>query len=323
MNMHINMYKERILAGGEITAEEAMGLATLTPDERTALREAAAEITAAFMPRRFDSCSIINARSGRCPEDCKWCAQSAHYNTSINTYPLVDRDTCMEMGERNRQAGIRRYSLVTSGRTVTGSALDTVCAYYSSLRDAGGLDLCASLGLLDIEDLRKLHAAGVSRYHCNLETSHSHFPTLCSTHTHEQKIATIEAAREVGMSVCSGGIIGMGESHEQRIEFALDLRRVRPASIPINVLMPIPGTPLEDSAPLTDDEILDTVAIFRLVHPQATLRFAGGQVRIPRHVKLEAMRIGINGAIMGDMLTTAGDQIEADKQLVAEAGYKF
>ncbi len=323
MSVPIHKYKERILAGGDITAEEAMSLATLTPDERTALREAAAEITARFMPRQFDSCSIINARSGRCPEDCKWCAQSAHYDTSVNTYPLVDRDTCLEMGERNRQAGIRRYSLVTSGRTVAGKALDTVCSYYSALRDAGGLGLCASLGLLDREAMHRLREAGVTRYHCNLETAGSHFPTLCSTHTHEEKIATIEAAREAGMTICSGGIIGMGETREQRIEFALDLRRVSPVSIPINVLMPIPGTPLEHTEPLTDDEVLDTVAIFRLVHPKAALRFAGGRVLIPRHVQLEAMRIGINGAIMGDMLTTVGAQIEADKQLVAEAGYVF
>ena len=323
MPIPIHIYKERILAGGDITAEEAMSLATLTPGERTALREAAAEITAAFMPRSFDSCSIINARSGRCPEDCKWCAQSAHYATSVNTYPLVDRDTCLEMAERNRRAGIRRYSLVTSGRAVKGDALDTVCSYYSTLRDQGGLGLCASLGLLSADDMLKLREAGVTRYHCNLETSHSHFPTLCTTHTHEQKIATIEAARAAGMTICSGGIIGMGESREQRIEFALDLRRVNPVSIPLNILMPIPGTPLEDSEPLTDDEILDTVAIFRLVHPRAALRFAGGRVLIPRHVQLEAMRIGINGAIMGDMLTTVGAQIEADKELVAEAGYEF
>lgn len=320
---HIAKYKERILAGGEISADEAMGLATLSEAERNDLYGAAAEITARFMPRKFDSCSIINARSGRCPEDCKWCAQSSRWPTEVDIYPLVDREVCLSMAARNRLNGIGRYSLVASGRTVTGEALDRVCSYYEALSREGGLGLCASLGLLDGEALGRLRKAGVSRYHCNLETAGSFFPSLCTTHTQQQKLTTLELAREAGMDVCSGGIIGMGESAAQRIELALDLRRVNPVSIPLNVLMPIPGTPLEGRGPLTADELLDTVAIFRLVHPHATLRFAGGRLRIPREVQLRALRIGINGAIIGDMLTTAGPVIERDKALVKEGGYEF
>ncbi|MDE6378601.1 MAG: biotin synthase BioB, partial [Duncaniella sp.] len=259
----------------------------------------------------------------RCPEDCKWCAQSAHYPSSVATYPLVDRATCLDQAERNRREGISRYSLVTSGRTLTGEALDTVVSYYTDLSARGGLGLCASLGLLDGEAMRRLRRAGVSRYHCNLETSRSHFPSLCSTHTQAQKLTTIALAREAGMEICSGGIIGMGESPRQRIEFALDLRLVRPDSIPVNILVPIPGTPLANSAPLTDEEILDTVAIFRLIHPKVALRFAGGRLNLSPQLQLRAMRMAVNGAIMGDMLTTSGPQIEADKKLVDEAGYKF
>lgn len=323
--MDIYSIKERILAGGSITAGEAYSLVDRLDDEpvRRQLYEAAAEITAKFGPRKFDSCSIINARSGRCPENCKWCAQSAAYPTSVNIYPLVDHDVCMDMADRNSNAGIGRFSLVTSGRTVTGRALDTICEYYSELNRKGGLYLCASMGLLDDDAMSRLHEAGVKRYHCNLETSRSFFPTLCSTHTQEDKHTTIARARKAGMEICCGGIIGMGETMHQRVEFALDLREVDPVSVPLNILHPIPGTPLENQPPLADNEILDTVAIFRLVHPRVIIRFAGGRDRISPYVQREAMRIGVNGAIMGDLLTTAGAQIRQDKEMIQECGYEF
>ncbi|MDE5961904.1 MAG: biotin synthase BioB [Duncaniella sp.] len=320
----INHFKEKVLNGGELTEAEAMSLATLTTDEYEELLEAAAEITDRFGSRDFDSCSIINARSGRCPEDCKWCAQSAHHKTDIAVYQLVDHDTCMELADYNHRRGIGRFSLVTSGRTLSGKALDTVCDYYRELSEReSGMGLCASMGLLDSEALRRLHEAGVERYHCNLETAPSHFPTLCSTHTIDDKIKTIEAAREAGMEVCSGGIIGMGETMEQRVEFALTLRRIHPVSIPINVLSPIPGTPLENAAPLTGRDILQTVAIFRMIHPHAVLRFAGGRALIDRETQRKALRIGINGSIMGDLLTTIGSQIDEDIAMIRECGYNF
>lgn len=320
--MDISAIKHRILAGGEITADEALALADPTPEVRKAMREVAAEITAAMGPRKFDSCSIINARSGRCPEDCKWCAQSAHYSTTIHSYPLVDRDTCMEMADYNRRAGIGRFSLVTSGRAVKGRDLDAICSYYSELREREpGMGLCASMGLLDREAMVRLHEAGVHRYHCNMESCRSFFPTLCSTHTQEDKLEAIARAREAGMEICSGGIIGMGESMRQRVEFALELREISPVSIPINILQPIPGTPLEGAAPLDPEEYLDTVAIFRLVHPHAVLRFAGGRASLDAAIQRRALAIGINGAIMGDMLTTVGSQIAQDLEMVKEAGY--
>ena len=319
----ITSLKEKVLTGGSLTEAEAMSLASVTPGELPALLDAAAEITSRFGSNDFDSCSIINARSGRCPEDCKWCAQSAHHKTNIEVYPLVDRKTCMDLAEYNRERGIGRFSLVTSGRTVSGKALDTICDYYTELSRRGGMGLCASMGLLDGDALRRLREAGVERYHCNLESAPSYFPTLCSTHSIEDKIKTIEAAREAGMEICSGGIIGMGETMEQRVEFALTLRRVNPASIPLNVLSPIPGTPLENSAPLTAEEILHTVAIFRFVHPHAVLRFAGGRALIDRDTQREALRIGINGSIMGDLLTTVGSQIDEDIEMIRACGYNF
>ncbi len=319
----ITRFRDRLIGGDLLTETEVMSLAEAHGETALAMRRAAADVTRHFHSRRFDSCSIINARSGRCSENCKWCAQSAHFPTQVKEYPLVDRATCLDMAQLNRRHGINRFSLVTSGRAMTGKALETACDYISEIREQGGLKLCASMGLLDDEGMKQLAAAGVTRYHCNMETAPSMFPRLCSTHTREQKLAAIAAARRAGMEICSGGIIGMGETAAQRAEFAWSLREVDPVSIPINILMPIPGTPLESAPALTDDEILDTVAIFRLTHPQVVLRFAGGRALMSEDLQLKAIETGINGAIMGDMLTTLGAGIDDDKRLIARAGMTF
>lgn len=313
----------RIIAGGELSAEEAYALAELPDDCLPGLWGAAEAVTEALMPGTFDTCSIVNARSGRCPEDCHWCAQSAHYRTGADIYPLIPREKCLEAGRRNRRESIGRFSLVTSGRAMRGAELEQACDYVAELAGEGGMGLCASMGLLDADALRKLRRAGVSRYHCNLETAPSYFPSLCSTHTQEDKVGTIEAARAEGMEICSGGIIGMGESRRQRVEFALALRAIRPVSIPLNLLNPIPGTPLESTGMLSDDEIVTAVAIMRLVNPRAVIRFAGGRALLSREVQLRAIRAGVRGAIMGDMLTTSGPAIEADREMVARAGLEW
>lgn len=320
--LDIQKFKKIILEGGKLADDEILSLSDVSPEQEEELWDAASEITKAFGSSKFDSCSIINARSGRCPENCKWCAQSAHHHTIIDEYPLVDHDTCIELANFNNDKGIGRFSMVTSGRKITGKPLATLCGYYRELAAKHpDMGLCASMGLLDREDLELLYEAGVRRYHCNLESAPSFFPELCTTHTIEDKIQTIKMAREVGMEVCSGGIIGMGETIRQRAEFAATLRRISPASIPINILQPIPGTPLEDSPLLTENEILNTVAIFRFAHPKATLRFAGGRARMSKDTQRKALKIGINGAIMGDLLTTIGAQIDEDYQMVKESGY--
>lgn len=310
----------RILGGGAVTSAEAY---SLLDANFNALCDAAARITAAMCPSTFDSCSIINARSGRCPEDCKWCAQSAHWSTGCDIYPLISEEECMRMARYNASKGIRRFSLVTSGKAAKGKALDAICAMIRRIGAETTLTPCASLGLLDYDDLCKLREAGATRYHCNLETAPSFFPNLCSTHTIDDKLATIAAARKAGLEICSGGIIGMGESARQRVEFALTLRDIDPVSIPVNILCPIAGTPLAEAAPLSEQEILTTIAIFRIVNPRVQLRFAGGRQKLSREGQLKAMRIGINGGIVGDMLTTLGSTIDSDKTLIAQAGYRF
>lgn len=310
----------RAIAGEVLPAEDIYWLLEVPSAD---LREAAARVTATLPTHDFDSCSIINARSGACPEDCKWCAQSARYHTGCEVYPLVSEEECMTMARHHSKAGIKRFSMVASGRVVKGQALERIATMLEKVKNETGLSTCASLGLLNREQLQRLWDAGARRYHCNLETAPSFFPSLCTTHSWDDKLATINAAREVGFEVCSGGIIGMGESRRQRAEFAIELRRAHPVSIPINILSPIPGTPLEHQAAISDDDILDTVAIFRMAHPKMQLRFAGGRARLTPEVQVELMRIGINGGIVGDMLTTTGSTLEKDKQMIAEAGYKF
>lgn len=313
--------REKVLAGGMLTESECYELAEVADSK--ALRDAAADVTRRFNTIQFDSCSIVNARSGRCSENCRWCAQSAHYSTHCEEYSLIDSDECMSAARYNAARGVRRFSLVASGRAVKGKALRDICELLRRVKDEAGISTCASLGLLNEDELRMLWDAGVRRYHCNLETAPSHFATLCSTHTAEDKIDTIQAARRVGMQICSGGIVGMGETPRQRVEFALKLREVNPDSIPLNVLCPIPGTPLENTPLLTEDEYIDIVAMFRLIHPRVCLRFAGGRRRLSREAQLEAIRVGINGGITGDLLTTVGSTIDADRALVEDAGYKF
>ena len=314
----------RVLNGETLPDETLYSLTEIdSPAGIEALLNGAQQITERFCPRKFDSCSIVNARSGKCSENCKWCAQSAHFHTGCNTYDIIPADEARRVARYNAERGVGRFSLVASGRAVCGKALDQMCAILRDVKEKDGISTCASLGLLSAESLQKLWDSGVHRYHCNLETAPSFFPTLCTTHTIDDKLRTIRAAKQIGFEVCSGGIIGMGETRRQRVELAITLRQVEPASIPINILSPIKGTPLQDTAPISEQEILITCALFRFAHPTTQLRFAGGRARLSRQTALRAIQIAMNGGVVGDLLTTIGSTIAEDKQLITEAGYTF
>ena len=317
--MTIDELKARVLAGIDISPDQAAWLANTA--DREALYAAAHEITVQCSQHEFDMCSIINAKSGRCPENCKWCAQSAHHHTQIETYGAIPIHEAISIARLNEQQGIKRLSLVTSGRRIKASEIDYFCDIYRKMGEETHLHLCASMGLLKREELEKLKAAGVKRYHCNLETASSYFSELCTTHTIEQKKETIRTAQKLGMEICSGGIIGMGENMKQRIELAFELKELGVCSVPMNILNPIPGTPLEHMPPISDEEILVTIAIFRFILPRTFIRFAGGRARLSRETQKQALSAGVNGLLMGDMLTTLGSGVNEDKSLAREAGY--
>ncbi len=289
------------------------------PEE--ALFAEARRLTAACAPRLFDRCSIVNGKGGRCPEDCKWCAQSAHHRAPCDVHGLISPEACLAAARANEAAGIRRFSIVNAGRRPSEAELEGVCALLRLLRRETGLELCVSLGLLDEPALRRLREAGATRCHCNLEAAPARFPALCTTHTLADKVATLRAARRVGMEICSGGIIGMGESEEDRIDLALALRDLDIRSIPLNLLSPIPGTPLAGLPLLPERDVLRAVALFRLAHPAAFLRFAGGRKRLSPQALDAALALGVNAAIEGDLLTTLGNTVAQDRAHILAAGY--
>jgi biotin synthase len=312
--------KQRVLAGGHITEYEAVEL--LSYANKKELYEAANDIRMHFKGAHLEMCSILNARSGRCSEDCKWCSQSIFHKTNIEEYELVDRKEAEHMAKENADKGVHRFSLVTSGRTISNENLDQLCAVYKHIKKTASIHTCASMGLLSREQMLKLKDAGVSNYHCNIETAPSFFPKLVSTHTIEEKIETIKYAQELGLEVCSGGIIGMGETAEQRIEMAFKLKELNITSIPVNLLTPIKGTKLEGMAKLNDDEILTTFALFRFINPTAKIRLAAGRNLIA-HMQNEVLAAGANAALVGDYLTTNGSNISQDKEAFKKAGFSL
>jgi len=313
--------KERILNGYQITKDEALELVRI--EDKEVLYQMADDIRRHFLKNDFEMCSIINARSGKCSEDCKWCSQSAHHNTNVEVYPLIASPVAVAMARDNAKQGVAKFSLVTSGRTLSQTDVDKSCGIYNDIRREVDIHLCASMGLLNKAQLQQLADAGVEHYHCNLETAPSFFPTLCTTHTTEEKLQTIQWAKEAGLGICSGGIIGMGESEEQRVEFALALREIGAESIPINILNPIEGTKLAGKTQkLTEEEILTTFAIFRVVNPTAKIRFAAGRQEIA-HVMDKALRCGMSAALVGDLLTTLGSSVAEDVEMLEKNGYKI
>ena len=302
-----------------ITREEALAL--LKPDRRQELRERAHEITERCVEKRFDFCSIINGRSGRCSENCKWCAQSAHWQTGCEIYGWVGTDACVKAAREAAANGVDRIGIVTSGRCLSREDVDNVCSALRAMRQATEFGLCASLGLLTGDDLAKLKAAGLQRVHCNIETAPSHFPSLCTTHTFADKLATLRAAKRLGFQICCGGIIGMGETDEQLVEFAFTLREIAPDSIPVNILHPIAGTPLGEQGVPDPERVVDSVALLRLANPSTPLRFAGGRRDMSDETAAKCIYVGMSAGIAGPLLTTPGADFDDDRELALRAGY--
>lgn len=316
---NVEELKKKVLNGELIGKEEALFLAEEAPlDELT---EAANEIRKHFCKNKFDICTIINGKSGKCSENCKFCAQSSFYNTKINEYSLLDSKSIVKEAKYNDERGVLRFSIVTSGRKLSDKEVDSVCESIREIGKNTSVSICGSFGLLSEEQYKKLKEAGLTRVHNNLETSKRNFENVCTTHTFEEKIQAIKNAKNAGLNVCSGGIMGLGETMEDRIDMVLTLRELGVLSIPVNMLNPIKGTPFENNKLLTNDEMCRIVAVFRFLIPNAAIRLAGGRGLLEDKGE-KCFLSGANAAISGDMLTTSGITIKEDMDLLEKIGYK-
>lgn len=316
----INQLEEKVLAGQEITQEEARELGELDGSDLYQLFAAASRIRDLRAGTKVDLCSIINAKSGACSENCKFCAQSAHHQTKIDVYDLLDEESIIERALQMEAEGAKRYSLVTSGRGISEGDFVRVLGIYRRLARETNLKLCASLGIITEDMARRLREVGVTRYHHNLETAASYFPQICTTHSYQDRINTIKACQNADLEVCSGGIISLGETMGQRLEMAFTLRELRVQSVPLNILNPIVGTPLENQRMLPPLEILQTIAIYRFILPEARLRFAAGRENALRNLQAMGYLAGINATLVGSYLTTSGRTVAEDIQMILDMG---
>lgn len=313
--------KEKVLDGYNLTKDDAMNLIDMPLDELVA---AADEIRSFFCGNKFDVCTLINVKNGRCSEDCKFCAQSNHYDTDIDIYPFLSEEELLKQSNSLLDAGFKRISYVASGRKITNKEFDIVASALEQLNEERDdeFHLCLSLGLLNSSQIARLKQLNVERLHNNLESSRDYFKSICTTHSYDEKLDTIEDIIGNGLMVCSGGIFGMGETFEDRIDLALQLRELGVKSIPINVLNPIKGTPVENNEILSNDEVCRIIAIFRFINPDAFIRMAGGRTLLGDNGR-KAFQSGANAAILGNMLTTSGVGVEDDLKLLDELGFEI
>lgn len=306
--MQLKDLADKIIDGYEITKEEALELYDAPLDE---LMESASKITSHFFKEAIELCCISNGKCGKCSENCKFCSQSRYYNTEIQQSVLKSVDEFFKEAQANDKRGVHRFSIVTAGVRLSKAELKTIAQAYKKISSELKISCCGSLGLLDYDDFVMLKESGLKRYHNNLETSPNFFKEICTTHTMKQKEDTIALAKKAGLEICSGCILGMGESVEDRVDIALELRKLQVDSTPINILNPIKGTPLENSPTVHPNEVRRTIALFRHVLPKTVLRLAGGRLIIQKYFT-DLYKYGINAEITGDMLTTAGLTVADD-----------
>lgn len=277
-----------------------------------------------YLKDEVEFCSIINARSGKCSQNCKYCAQSSHYNTNIESFPLIDVETVVKAAHDSVENGADRVAIVTSGKSPDESDFDTMLEMIKALNKEG-IKSCASIGILNEEQAKKLAEAGLVRFHHNINTCKSYHPEICTTHTYEDRLNTTKLVKKYGMELCSGVILGMGESVEQRIEMALELAEINPDSIPVNILTPIPNTPFEKYGDKIDEEnILRTLAVFKIACPNASIRIAGGKkARLSEETIEKAFRYCADSTIVGNYLTTTGFSPDEDAKLIHKIGRKL
>ena len=322
MDAFISTILKEGLKGDSIAWTEAERLVEFEGQDLIDLLHAAGHVARRHFGRTINLCTIVNAKSGRCSEDCKFCAQSAYHNTNVDVYPLLSKEQLVEAAQKMDTEGMDRFGIVTSGKGITSDEdLITIIKAIKEIKRTTRLEVCASLGILSLKQLIDLKAAGLARYHHNIETALSFYDLICSTHTYSVREETVRNAQKAGLEVCCGGIIGLGETWQHRIEMAFALRDLDPDSIPINILNPIKGTALENR-PLTPPlDVLKTIALFRFVNPTKSLRYAGGREVNMGDLQSLGLIYGLDGMMTGNYLTTMGREPRQDKKMVKDMGF--
>jgi biotin synthase len=315
---------DRVLSGSALAADEALRLADSAGPDLYLLFAEASRIREHFKGRSASLCSIINAKSGRCPENCAFCAQSSAHTTNAQVYPLVDEEELVSCARSAEQNGARCYGIITSGTGIQpGAELEKICRALRRIKAETGIDPSCSLGILDDATALLLKEAGMVTYHHNLETSRSYFPSICTSHDYEDDVETIRAVKRVGLKVCCGGIFGLGENFSHRIEMAETLRELDVDTVPINFLNPVEGTPLADAAFLTPMECLTIIAIYRFMLPAKDLTVCGGREKNLRELQSWIFLAGASGMMTGNYLTTPGRAPEQDRLMLDDLGMQI
>ncbi|MBI3333437.1 MAG: biotin synthase BioB [Candidatus Omnitrophica bacterium] len=322
MLQEIQQVAQRVLQGERITFPEAERFIELEswPDVLE-LAAQATRIRQRFTGDDVDLCALVNAKAGQCSEDCTFCSQSARWNTGISTYPLMDPDQIVARAMAAKRFGAKRFCIVTATRGLSDRDLPTLCEAVRRVKEEAGIVPECSLGFITEEQLRALKEAGLSRYNHNLETAESHFPNICTAHTYQDRLGTLRMLRAHGVEICSGGILGLGESRRERLELAFALAELEVECAPINVLNPRPGTPLGSAAPPEPKEVIKTIATFRFILPRSRLELGGGREVNLRDFQAMAFLAGANSLIIGGYLTTHGRQPAHDLQMLKDLGF--
>lgn len=275
-----------------------------------------------YMSDNIEFCSLINARNGKCSQNCKYCAQSSHYCTNIESYPLVDIQEVIKAAKESKENKVSRFAIVTSGKTPDeGRDFQIELDMIKVINEVGGLKSCASIGILNEEQAKQLAQAGLKRFHHNINTCRSYYPEVCTTHSWDDRLNTCKLVKKYGMELCCGVILGMGETIEQRVEMAMELAEIEPNSIPINILMPIPETPFENYHDKIDEEnVLRTMAIFKIANPTSVVRFCGGRMRLSQENQELALKTCVEGILVGNYLTTVGREPHEDLETANKLG---
>jgi len=303
-----------------LTRAEVDAVAALPLDHLPDLVALAHKVRLAYCGPEVELESLINAKSGACPEDCAFCSQSARHSTDVDVYAFLDLDEVLDAAKATKAAGATQFCIVVAVRGPSERLLDKVIEAVDVVHAETGLEVACSLGLLEPAQAQRLAAAGVKRYNHNLEACREVFPRICTTHSYDDRVQTAQLAIDAGMELCCGGILGMGETLSQRIDFAFELAALDPCEVPINLLDPRPGTPLEDQTVLSPREALQAIALFRLILPAAWLRLAGGREKVLGELQAMGLLAGANALIIGNYLTTSGRSAEEDHALLDALG---